>query len=203
VEKKEQFMAEGPAVPDAVLRGLKAIDAQADCLWIPGPSDRGLLYAIGVWHPPNRVRKRLARLILDREEGKPITRRNARAISWAKYVMRGFRPVFGIKGRLPDMRDVAEFRERDWRYRHQFDQELIERELEATGEKKQAEQDNQYRDHIHQFATEEFKAVCREQRHVPFSGYAERFGTRWRKANGRPDDKPRNPYSRLKQGEST
>jgi len=197
MEKKPYFMAEGPAVPDAVLRGLKAIDPTADCLWIPGPSDRGLFYSVGVWQPPNRYRARLAQYILEREEGKPLTKQNVRAIGWAKYVMRGFRPVFGIKGRVPDMRDVTEFRERDWRYRHQFDAELAEREAEATGEKDRAEQDKLYTDHIHQFAAENYKAICREQTHVPFSGYAQRFGTRWHKANGRPTKIAHDPYSRI------
>jgi len=194
--KKPYRMGEGPAVPETVLRGLREIDPRADCIWIPGPSTRGTYYVVGLWYEPDRERARLAQLIVEREMKKVDDKQNIRVLTWARYVQRGFRPVFGIMGRVPDLRDVDEFRERDRLYRMQFEQELVKAEKKALREDEIAEADAQYKDHIHQFAVEEYPYILRERRHVPFDGYAERFGTRWIKQNG-PSTRQTNPYARI------
>jgi hypothetical protein len=176
-----KFLAEGPAVPEGVLSGLRAIHPRADCMWVAGPEDRGLCYEIGIWYEPDAGRRRLAEIIIKREEAKPADLRHKGVILWVKHVMEGWRPAFRVEGRAPDLRDVAEFRERDWRFRHQFHGELRELERHATGEAQEEEADKAFARHIEDFATDEYPAICQGRTHVGFDGWAERFGTRWNK----------------------
>ncbi|NIM54231.1 MAG: hypothetical protein GTO15_06410 [Pseudomonas stutzeri] len=150
-------------------------------MWVAGPEDRGLCYEIGIWYDPDAARRRLAEIVIEREEKKPAELRHKGVILWVRHVMEGWRPVFRVEGRMPDLRDVAEFRERDWRFRHQFNRELRELERHATGEVAREEADKAFRAHVEDFATDEYPAICRARTSHAFDGWAERFGTRWNK----------------------
>lgn len=125
--------------PKNVLRALQEVDPNADIRWVPGTAARPPLWEVGVWWEPNSVIRAAAELALRRHLELPYRFRKPGRILALRAIINGWRPVFGISGRDPDMRDVEEFKRRDYEYRHGLEKALIfiERQFDNDDEREE------------------------------------------------------------------
>lgn len=111
---------------ESFVRRLREIDPAADVRWVPGSYERGDRWQVGVWYEPLQLQRNAAIYALDREFDKVDMKRNVGRMRFFWDVLRGWRTIMTVNGPM-DARVVDDFRQRDWTFRHSFDQVMAEK----------------------------------------------------------------------------